>query len=141
MTNLTTQLQKYALVHSQIHKSSNNQEYVHQDKKVKVNCDSKPNMMENIDFFQHNDFNDLHSSVQADNQFSPIFEFIVLKQQIEFNNRIKNTIKLKHNLAEIDLPNILHDLKCPISAYDTIVDWVTRWNSNNVIFDSSSNYN
>ena len=35
---------------------------------------------------------------------------------------------------------ILHDLKCPISAYDTIVGWATRWNSNKVISDSSSSY-
>ena len=46
---------------------------------------------------------------------------------------------MKHNLAEIVLLKILHDLKCPISAYDTIVGWATCWNSNNVIFDSSSN--
>ena len=47
---------------------------------------------------------------------------------------------MKHNLGEIDLLKILHDLKCPISAYDAIVGWATHWNSNNVIFDSSSNY-
>ena len=47
---------------------------------------------------------------------------------------------MKHNLIEVDLLIILHDLKCLISAYDTIVGWATRWNSNNVIFDSSSNY-
>ena len=134
MTNMTKLFHKHILVHSQMHNSSCNQIYEHQDKKIKVNSDS-------IDFFQqHNDFNDSHSSVQADNQVSPIFESILLNQQTEFNNRIKNTIKMKHNLAEIDLLKILHDLKCPISAYDTIVGWATRWNSNKVIFDSSSSY-
>ena len=33
---------------------------------------------------------------------------------------------MKHNLAKIDLLKILHDLKCPISAYDTIVHWATH---------------
>ena len=47
---------------------------------------------------------------------------------------------MKHNLAKIDLLKILHDLKCPIAAYDTIVGWATRWNFNKVIFDSSSGY-
>ena len=46
---------------------------------------------------------------------------------------------MKDNLAKIDLLKILHDLICPISAYDTIVGWATCWNSNNVIYDSSSN--
>ena len=67
LTNMTKQFHKYALVHSQMHNSSSNQEYVHQDKTVKVNSDSKQNVG-NIDFFQHNDFNDCHSSIQADNQ-------------------------------------------------------------------------
>ena len=34
---------------------------------------------------------------------------------------------MKHNLAEIDLFKILHDLKFPISAYNTIVFWATSW--------------
>ena len=139
LTNMNKQLQKYAITYSQIQNSSNNHEYLHQDKKVKVNSDSKQNM-ENIDFFQNNNFQNCHTCVQVDNQLSPIFESILLNQQTEFNNRIKNTIKMKHNLAEIDLLKILHDLKCPISAYDTIIGWATRWNSNNVIFDSSSSY-
>ena len=67
LTNMTKQFQKHVLVHSQMHNSLSNQEYVHQDKKVKVYSDSKPNMG-NFDFFQHNDFNDCHCSVQADNQ-------------------------------------------------------------------------
>ena len=50
LTNMTTQFHKYALVHSQMYNSSNNEEYVHQDKKVKVNSASKQNMG-NIDFF------------------------------------------------------------------------------------------
>ena len=37
LTNMTKQFQKYALVHSQIHNSPNNQEYLHQDKKGKFN--------------------------------------------------------------------------------------------------------
>ena len=49
-------------------------------KKFKVNSDSKQNVG-NIDFFKHNDF-DSHSSVQADNQFSPIFESIFLNQHL-----------------------------------------------------------
>ena len=71
-------------------------------------------------------FNDYHSSVQADNQIFPLFDF---------------TIKTKHNLAEIDLLKILHDLKYPISVYDTIVGWATRWNFNKDIFDSNLSYN
>ena len=86
--NMTKQFQKYVFVHSQMYDSSNNHEYVHQDKKVKVNSDSKQNIG-NIDFFQHNDFNHCHSSVQADNQLLPIFESILLNQQTKFNNRIK----------------------------------------------------
>ena len=62
LTNMTKQFHKYALVHSQMHNSSCNQEYVQQDKKVKVNSESKQNVG-NIDFFQHNDFNDCHSSI------------------------------------------------------------------------------
>ena len=120
LTNMNKQLQQYAITHSQIQNSSNNHEYVHQHKKVKVNSDSKQNM-ENIDFFQNNNFQNCHTFVQVDNQLSPIFESILLNRQTVFNNRIKNTIKMKHNLAEIDLLKILHDLKCPISAYDTIV--------------------
>ena len=124
LTNMTKQFHKYALCHSQMHNSSCNQEYVHQDNKVKVNSDSKQNV--GIFFIQHNDFNDCHSSVLAENQLSPIFESILMNQQTKFSNRIKNTIKMKHNLAEIDLLKILHDLKCPISAYDIIVGWATR---------------
>ena len=47
---------------------------------------------------------------------------------------------MNHNLAKIDFLKILHDLNCPISAYDTIMGWATHWDSNKVIFDSSSNY-
>ena len=65
---MTKQFHKYALVHSQMNSSSFNQENVYQDNKVKVNSDSEHNVG-NIDFFQHNDFNDCHSSVQADNFF------------------------------------------------------------------------
>ena len=46
----------------------------------------------------------------------------------------------KFALAEIDLLKILHDLKCLISACDTVVGWETRWNSNKVIYDLSSSY-
>ena len=41
MTNMTKQFHKYAVAHSQMYKSSCNQEYEHQDKKVKMNSDSK----------------------------------------------------------------------------------------------------
>ena len=74
------------------------------------------------------------------NHSSPIYDSRLLNQQTEFNNSIKNTIKMIHNLAKIDLHKILHDLKCPISAHDTIVGWATHWNPNYVIFDSSSSY-
>ena len=47
---------------------------------------------------------------------------------------------MEHHQAEIDLIKILHDLKCPHSAFDTIFNWTAQWNSNNVIFDLSSNY-
>ena len=40
LTNITKQFKKYALVYSQMHNSSSNQEYEHQDKKVKVDRDS-----------------------------------------------------------------------------------------------------
>ena len=89
MTTTTKQFQKYALVHSQTNNSSSNHECVHQDKKVKVNSDSEHNLGD-INFFQHNDFNDCHTSVQAENPLSPIFESIFLNQQTEFNNRLKN---------------------------------------------------
>ena len=36
LTNITQQFQKCALLHSQMHNSSSNQEYAHQDKKVKL---------------------------------------------------------------------------------------------------------
>ena len=62
LTNMTKQFHNYALVHSQMHNSSNNQEYLHQDKRVKFNSDSRQNRG-NINLFQHNDFNDSHSSV------------------------------------------------------------------------------
>ena len=50
LTNMTKQFQKYAPIHSQMHISSCNQEYVHQDRKVKVHSDFKQNMG-SIDFF------------------------------------------------------------------------------------------
>ena len=50
MTNMTKQFHKYVLVHSQMNNLSCNQEYVHEDKKVNVNSDSKYNVG-NIDFF------------------------------------------------------------------------------------------
>ena len=50
LTNMNKQLQKYALVNSQMHNSSNDLEYVHQDKKDKVNSDSKQNLR-NVDFY------------------------------------------------------------------------------------------
>ena len=63
---MTNQFHKYAIIHLQMYNLSCNQEYEHQDKKVKFNGDSKQNVR-NIDFFkQHNDFTDCHSSVQAD---------------------------------------------------------------------------
>ena len=62
---------------------------------------------------------------------------MLLNQQTEFNNLIEINIKMKHNLTEIDLMKILYDLRCLISAYDTIVGWAAHWNSNNMIFDSS----
>ena len=48
---MNKQLPKYALTHSQMHNSSYNQKYIHRDKKVKVNSDSKQNM-ENINLLQ-----------------------------------------------------------------------------------------
>ena len=50
LTNMNIQLQKYAIIHSQIQNSLNNQEYAHQDKKVKVDSDSQQNNIENIVF-------------------------------------------------------------------------------------------
>ena len=47
---------------------------------------------------------------------------------------------MKYNLAEIDLLKILHDLKFAISAYDTILGWVTHWNSKKNIFHLILNY-
>ena len=50
LTYMTQQFYKYTFLHSQMHNSSNNDEYVHQVKKVKVNRDSKQNIR-NIYFF------------------------------------------------------------------------------------------
>ena len=50
-----------------------------------------------------------------------IYDSSLLKQQTEFNSHIKDTINIKHNLAEIDLLKILYDLQCPNSAYNTIM--------------------
>ena len=72
------------------------------------------------------------------NHSSPIYDSSLLNQQTEVNNRIKNTIKINHNLNEIELLKIIRDLKRPILAYDTIVGWKKWWNSNNVIFVSNS---
>ena len=47
---------------------------------------------------------------------------------------------MKHNLADMVLLKALHDFKCPISAYDAIVDWAMRRNSNKVICGTSSIY-
>ena len=52
MTNMTKQFHKYVLLRSQMHNSSYNQEYEHQDKKVKVNSDSKQ-YVRNVEFFNH----------------------------------------------------------------------------------------
>ena len=41
LTNMTKQFHKYALFHSQMHNSSNNEGYAHQYEKVKVHSDSK----------------------------------------------------------------------------------------------------
>ena len=76
-------------------------------------------------------------------QSPPICDSILLNQLIEFNNRNKKTIKEKHNLAEIEILKILHDLKCPISVYDTIGLYAGRHvgtPTSKVIFDSSSKY-
>ena len=108
-------------------------------KKFKVNSVSKQNVG-NIDFFHNNNCNVCQSSITLDNQVSSIFDFSLLNQQMEFNNSIKNTIKIKYNLAEIDLLKILHDLQRPISVYDSIMGWATCWSSNKVIFDSSLDY-
>ena len=101
-----------------IHKCKNsscNQEYVHQDKKDKVSSDSKQNVG-NINFF-----NTMISMVLTLVFKQTINYHQYLNQQTEFNNWIKNSIKMKHNLAKMDFLKILHDLKSSISAYDTIV--------------------
>ena len=41
LIKMTKQLQKYALIHSQMCNLSSNQEYVHQEKEVTVTSDSK----------------------------------------------------------------------------------------------------
>ena len=139
LTDISKKYQNYTLLHTQRNDSSQinqnlpkDQYLIHQNKKVKTSHNSDFNLIAETSNF------DLE--VNHRNHCLPIYDSSLLNQQTEFNNRIKNTIKLKHNLAEIDLLKILHDLKCPISAYDTIIGWATRWNSNNVIFDSSSNY-
>ena len=137
LTDISKKYHNYSLIHTQANKTPcinqnlpKEQYATHQNKKVKTSHDNDFNSIaENSNFI----FDLNHHS-------SPIYDSSLLNQQTEFSNAIKNTIKMKHNLAEIDLLKILHDLKCPISAYDTIVGWATRWNSNNVIFDSGSSY-
>ena len=79
LTNMTKQFQKYALVHSQMHNSSNNQEYLRQDKKVNLNSDSKQNMG-NIDFFQHNNFNCILVFKQTINYHQYLNPFFSIKK-------------------------------------------------------------
>ena len=139
LTDISKKYQNYTLLHTQRNDSSQinqnlpkDQYLIHQNKKVKTSHNSDFNLIAETSNF------DLE--VNHRNHCLPIYDSSLLNQQTEFNNIIKNTIKMKHNLAEIDLLKILHDLKFPISAYDTIIGWATRWNSNNVIFDSSSSY-
>ena len=133
LTNMTKQLQHFSLMHSKTHSSpqTGEQEHARQNKRIKINDTS-----DDVDFLH-----DLNSSFKSDHetniQSTPLIDSSLMIQQTEYNNRIKNTIKMNHNLAEIDLLKILHDLKCPNSAYNTIMSWASRWNSNNVHFDSS----
>jgi len=48
----------------------------------------------------------------------------------------------KHTLAEIDLLKLVNDLGCPISAYDNIMKWANKWNTDGLYFcnhDSNNN--
>ena len=125
LTGISKKYHNCSLIHTKANKSSHiyqnlpKEQYVtHQNKKAKTSNDNDFDLIVETSNFDL-DFN-------YHNHISPIFESILLNQQSEFNNRIKNTIKMKHNLAEIDLLKILHDLKCPISASDTIVGWATH---------------
>ena len=88
------------------------------------------NRMWRISMIQNNNINDCHSSISANTQLSPIYDHSLFNHQTKFNNRIKNTIKIKQNLAKTNLLKILHDLKCPFSAYDTILGWTKSWTYN-----------
>ena len=138
-TDISKRYHNYSLKHAQAKKSPRmnknlpkEQYATHQNKTVQT--------------LNYNDFNFIAETSNFDhelnyhNHSSPIYGSSLLNHQTEFINRIKNTIEMKHNLAEIDLLKIIHDLKCPISAYDIIVGWATRWDSNNVVFDSGSSY-
>ena len=42
----------------------------------------------------------------------------------------------KHMLAEIDLLKIVNDLGCPINAYDNIMQWADKWNTDGLSFSN-----
>ena len=115
LTDISKKYHNYSLIHTQANKTPcinqnlpNEQDATHQNKKVKTSHD--------------NDFNSIAENSNFDfdlnyhNHSSPIYDSSLLNQQTEFSNAIKNTIKMKHNLAEIDLLNIL---KCPYWRIDT----------------------
>ena len=142
LTNMTKQLQHFSLMHSQNHSSpqTEEQEHARQNKKIKLN-DSSDDIDLNTHFLHNNDFNNSSKShLETSITSTPLIDSSLMIQQTEYNNKIKNTMIMNHNLAEIDLLKILHDLKCSNSAYNTIMSWASRWNSNNVHFDSSSSY-
>ena len=112
LTNMTKQLQHFSIMHSQKHSSPQTEEQEHsrQNKRIKHNDTS-----DDVDFLH-----DLNSSFKSDHETSihstPFIDSSLMIQQTEYNSRIKNTITMNHNLAEIDLLKILHDLKSPNSA-------------------------
>jgi len=123
LTNMTKQLQHFSLIHSQNHSSprTQEQEHVHQHKKMKLN-DNSDDILLNTQFLHNNDLNNSSKSViETSIHSTPLIDSNLMIQQTDYNNRIKNTIKTNHNLAEIDLLKILHDLKCPNSAYNNIM--------------------
>ena len=70
-----------------------------------IKSKTESNMVD-INIEQHHNF-----------QTMPIYDSGLLEQQTEFISHIKNTINIKHNLAEIDLLKLKRDLKNPNLAY------------------------
>ena len=100
LTDISKKYHNYSLIHTQANKTPcinqnlpKEQYATHQNKKVKTSHDN--------DFNSNAENSNFDFELNYHNHSSPIYDSSLLNQQTEFNNRIKNTIKMKHNLAEI----------------------------------------